>query len=431
MFTFGSLFAGIGGFELGFERAGMNCLWQVENDRHCNSVLECHWPDIQRYGDVHDVGRHNLGTVDLICGGFPCQDVSVAGKRKGLAGKRSGLWFEFYRVLEELTPKWVVVENVPGLLSSNGGRDFAVILQGLVEIGYGVVWRVFDAQYFGVAQRRRRVFIVGHLGDGRAAEVLLEREGGCWHPPPGREAGKGTAGTLEARTRGGGFPGTDGAAARHVVSAPIAAKWHKGTGGPSGDEAQNLVIGFDRGRSTVSGDIAGPLRVQGSVTPGVNPGKPDSQCIAYGVSENQRAEIRLTDYSRQITSGGGKPGQGYPCVAFANVSDGSAARTAKGLAPPITNTHGDPGCVAWHENKQGALTPDSGGIAKAIRAGASHSYQGVGVRRLTPVECERLQAFPDGWTAGQSDTQRYRQLGNAVCVNVAEWIGRRIVNCPA
>jgi DNA (cytosine-5)-methyltransferase 1 len=152
--TFGSLFAGVGGFDLGFERVGMRCLWQVEIDKFCLGVLERHWPDVRRYIDVREVGRRNLGAVDLVGGGFPCQDVSLAGKRAGLAGVKSGLWFEFHRVLEELRPRWVVAENVPGLLSSNGGRDLGIVVQGLAEIGYGVAWRVLDAQHFGVAQRR-------------------------------------------------------------------------------------------------------------------------------------------------------------------------------------------------------------------------------------------------------------------------------------
>jgi DNA (cytosine-5)-methyltransferase 1 len=171
--TVGSLFSGIGGFDLGFERAGMDVRWQCEIDKTAREVLRRHWPDATVYEDVRNVGS-GAAAVDVVCGGFPCQDVSVAGRRAGLAGERSGLWFEFHRILAEVTPEWVVIENVPGLLSSNAGRDFATILRGLVELRYGVVWRVLDSQHFGVPQRRRRVFIVGHLGDGRAAEVLFE-----------------------------------------------------------------------------------------------------------------------------------------------------------------------------------------------------------------------------------------------------------------
>ena len=201
----GSLFTGIGGADIGFERAGATIEWQCEIDKHASSVLARHWPGVPNHGDVTMIGAH-VGKVDLICGGFPCQDVSVAGRRAGLAGERSGLWFEFHRIARELRPEWLLIENVPGLLSSHQGADFAVILQGLAELGYGVAWRVLDAQYFGLAQRRKRVFIVGHLGDGRAAEVLFEREGVRWDPPARRAAWEGptysTSPSLTASGRG-------------------------------------------------------------------------------------------------------------------------------------------------------------------------------------------------------------------------------------
>ncbi|MCJ7442995.1 MAG: DNA (cytosine-5-)-methyltransferase, partial [Methanotrichaceae archaeon] len=171
---YGSLFSGIGGFDIALNRAGFIPAWMCEIDKSCQNILKKHFEGVKIYDDVRTI--RNAEPVDLICGGFPCQDLSVAGKRAGLAGERSGLWFEFARVIDELEPKWVVIENVPGLLSSNKGRDFAVIIQWLVKRGYGVSWRILDAQYFGVPQRRRRVFIVGSFGNGRSAEVLFERE---------------------------------------------------------------------------------------------------------------------------------------------------------------------------------------------------------------------------------------------------------------
>src|SRR3990167_2286118 len=129
--TFGSLFTGIGGFDLAMTRHGMICKWQVEIDPKCQELLSQKWPYVERHLDVRAVGKRNLETVDLICGGFPCQDLSVAGKREGLAGERSGLWFEFARVIDELEPKWAVIENVPGLLSSAKERDFALLLSWL------------------------------------------------------------------------------------------------------------------------------------------------------------------------------------------------------------------------------------------------------------------------------------------------------------
>jgi DNA (cytosine-5)-methyltransferase 1 len=299
-----SLFSGIGGFDLGFERAGIECVAVCEIDKNAQSVLRRRFPNAQLFDDVRKVGKgtHERKSIDLVCGGFPCQDVSIAGKRAGLAGERSGLWFEFARVIDELEPQWVVIENVPGLLSSNGGRDFAVIVRWLAQRGYGVAWRVLDAQYFGVPQRRRRVFIVGSFGDGRAAEVLFESESGTWDNPPSREAGKDVAYSLRASPSHSG---------------------DKGDGG-------------------------------------LNTTLVPSQSVAQA----------LTSSNTQNNGGGGTGG---------------------------------------------------------------NNVQFVGVRRLMPIECERLQGFPDGWTDGQSDSTRYRQLGNAVAVPVIEWIGKRIVKaetCP-
>ena len=157
---FGSLFTGVGGFDLGFERVGMSCAWQVEQDKYCNEVLERHYPEVKRYTDVREVGKRNLEPVELICGGFPCQDLSVAGKRAGFIGERSSLWFEFERIIDEMRPQWAVIENVPGLLSSNGGEDAEVLLSSLNNMGYYIDINILDTQNFNVPQRRRRVFIV-------------------------------------------------------------------------------------------------------------------------------------------------------------------------------------------------------------------------------------------------------------------------------
>jgi DNA (cytosine-5)-methyltransferase 1 len=154
----GSLFSGIGGFDLGLERAGMQVVWQVENDPFCNKVLAKHWPDVQQFGDIKDCGKHNLEPVDLICGGFPCQDVSLAGKRKGLEGERSGLWSEYARIVRELRPRYVLVENVPGLLSSGFGR----VLGDLAESGYDAEWDCIPAAFVGAPHLRNRVWIVAY-----------------------------------------------------------------------------------------------------------------------------------------------------------------------------------------------------------------------------------------------------------------------------
>ena len=175
-----SLFAGVGGFDLALERAGVKVVASVEIDKKAQSVLKKHFPNSTIFDDVTGVTGEQLRaagfepSTGIITGGFPCQDLSVAGKRAGLAGKRSGLFWEICRILDETRSQTIILENVPGLLSSNGGADMAVVIEALVERGYRVGWRVCDAQYFGVPQRRRRVFIVGCLGNsGRTPEEIL------------------------------------------------------------------------------------------------------------------------------------------------------------------------------------------------------------------------------------------------------------------
>jgi DNA (cytosine-5)-methyltransferase 1 len=161
--TVGSLFSGIGGLELGLERTdGFKTLWQVEIDDYANKVLAKHWPDVPRFRDVQECGAHNLAPVDLICGGFPCQDVSLAGARAGLDGKRSTLWSEFARLICEIRPRWVLAENVPGLLSSDDGRFFGNILRDLAAAGYDAEWRVLSAANMGAPHLRERVFLIAY-----------------------------------------------------------------------------------------------------------------------------------------------------------------------------------------------------------------------------------------------------------------------------
>lgn len=156
MITFGSLFSGIGGMDLGLERAGMKCKWQVEINKYCLNVLSQHWPDVPKHKDIKKCGVSNLETVDLICGGFPCQDISTAGKGIGIHGSRSGLWKEMFRIIRELRPRYVIVENVPALL----GRGIDVVLGDLASCGYDAEWKVLHATWFGIPQKRPRLFIV-------------------------------------------------------------------------------------------------------------------------------------------------------------------------------------------------------------------------------------------------------------------------------
>ena len=196
--TLVELFAGIGGFSCGFDRAGVRTVAAVEIDPAARGVFANNFPNAVLFNDVTKVGGDDLRAVGfvpergVITGGWPCQDISIAGHGAGLDGERSGLFSEVVRLLEELQPKWFVLENVPRLLTINGGRDMATVIGALAERGYGLAWRVLDASGFGVPQRRRRVFFVGHLGGTghSSAEVLFEPEGLCGDSASGVEAGE-------------------------------------------------------------------------------------------------------------------------------------------------------------------------------------------------------------------------------------------------
>lgn len=172
--TIGSLFAGIGGFDLGFERAGWETRWQVEIDPFNQAVLADRFPKAKRFFDVRCVGKKNLESVDCIVGGFPCQDLSSMGKRQGISGERSRLFYEAMRIVEELRPQWVVIENVTGLLTSSGGKDFERVLQAFAERGYVGLWRVLNARHFGVPQGRRRIFLVAGYRTRPPLELLAD-----------------------------------------------------------------------------------------------------------------------------------------------------------------------------------------------------------------------------------------------------------------
>lgn len=379
-----SLFSGIGGFDIGFEQAGIRCLTQVEIDKYCIGVLNKHWPDVIKYKDIKDVGKQQLPSVDVICGGFPCQGLSVAGQRGGLADPRSGLWYEFARIIQETRTKWIVIENVPGLLSSNERRDFAIILEALDEWGYGVAWRRLDSQFYRLAQRRPRIFFVGCLGDIRsAAKVLFESESLSWNTAPSREKGK--------------------------ISPPLTTT---GVGaGRTGNERNEL-------------DFCIPT-LAGSIT----------------TREGQRHKLDQDTYiinSRQdpiheknLSLSLGAKDRGHAIVFQQNTRD--EVRKIGGNGKIAGSLSAKPGMkqqnYLYQWSSGGGDEPKD--TAQALRSTAEHNYQfmhtNLGIRRLTPLECERLQGFPDDWTQGHSDTQRYKMLGNAVSVPVAFWIGNRIM----
>lgn len=444
MLTVGSLFSGIGGLDEGLRQAGMICKWQVEIDKRCNQVLRRHWSDTERFGDVKECGKHNLAPVDIVVGGFPCQDISIAGKRKGLAGERSGLWFEFHRILKELRPRWAIIENVPGLLSSNGGRDFAIILQGLAQIGFRTAWRILDAQFDGVAQRRRRVFIVSSLGNGSCTEVLFESESLSWDTAPHRETGKELASDVAASIRSGGTGkrGWIGDAEHGLVAAPVKASSPSRRGGGSSPTPREFVIA--QTITSREGQRRDPL-TETYIIKGAAIGRKPSAGPQYGeVLQDgstytlNATEVHAVAYTIQANDGGehkrkDRPQGGmYVKETEQALTLGSSDRTVVAFEPgnlwrrcgasPSTELVSTLGA-----EKQGDTFP--------------HLAGQFGVRRLTPTECERLQGFSDGHTAWgidsdgkrveMSDSARYRMLGNAVCVPVAKWIGQQIIRADS
>lgn len=379
-----SLFAGIGGFDLGFERAGCEIVAHVEKDAPCRKLLATKWLNAVALDDVCTAGSHNLPPCDVVTFGFPCQDLSVAGKRVGLAGGRSGLFYEATRIINELKPAYCLFENVPGLLSSDGGRDFARVLMEMDRIGYCGAWRVLDAQWFGVAQRRRRVFgLFSRLDSGaeRCAEILSISESLRGHPAPSREAGEGFT---------HGIAPCIGASGRGFDRAGE-------TRGQDPVVAVPAVAGFLQERDAKGADSD---TKPGHLVP-----------VCFG------GDVARTLAARHDSSPCADRGMDVVAVPSATPWDGQRHRIhdAQSVAPTLQ-----------HEEGRGHGVP----TAQALRSGAEHNYQfaqvGMSVRRLTPTECERLQGFPDGWTVGFSDSTRYKMLGNAVCVNCSEWIAKRL-----
>lgn len=454
---FGSLFAGVGGFDLGLERCGMTPAWSVEKDAQARSVLRRHWPGIPHYEDVHDVGPE-LTPVDLICGGFPCQDYSVAGKRGGLVGDRGALWWEMHRIIADVRPTWVVGENVPGILSSSGGSDFATILSSLVgwdvptppdgwgsagliqgrSDHYGVVFAVLDSQYAGVAQRRRRLFIVGHSGGVPRPEVLALSEGLFGHPAPSRTQGEEVAGCLGGGAAGEGGWRNDLDTNRAFPLLEVGGRtngdgYRDGDGiGKPGNPMYSLQARHQHGVVNTL-----PTKYRGDPHEGT-----DTLVVAHTFSDPRRHDERHRGELRE-----------KPCLnadnndlVLAQAFDWQSGGDARGLelrdSSSALHVGQTPAVMAMNlRGRDGGANAELCDLAslRAASGGSSRSHVTTAIpRRLTPTECERLQGFPDGWTESgvdedgnekpMADGPRYRCMGNAVTVNVIEWIGRRIVS---
>jgi DNA (cytosine-5)-methyltransferase 1 len=264
-----SVCSGIEAATVAWEPLGWIAVAYAEIDKFARAVLAHHYPKVPLHGDFTTIEEDDYGSIDLLVGGTPCQDFSIAGLRAGIAGDRGNITLQFLRLVERKKPRWIVWENVPGVLSSDGGRALGAFLGGLAELGYGFAYRVLDAQYFGLAQRRARVFVVGYLGDWRpAAAVLLEPESLQSDPPPRREARERIAPTVTAGSSGRG-PGVAYGGNRY--SGPIdVATTLQSNGSPSGRidfESETFAVNaFDARQSDVIhyGDKTGPLDTSGN-----------------------------------------------------------------------------------------------------------------------------------------------------------------------
>jgi len=333
----------------GIEAASCAWDWEAvafsEIEKFPSQVLSYHYPKTPNWGDITKFKEWPDANVDVLVGGTPCQSFSVAGLRKGLDDPRGNLMLTYLAIAAKYRPKWVVWENVPGVLSSNGGLDFASFLRGLGECGYGFAYRVLDAQYFGVAQRRRRVFVVGCLGDWRsAAAVLFEQHSLQGHPAPSRKTGENLAKCLTTSTQ------------RYDT------------------ETETLVT--------------------------------------QPIPTNTMYAMRSPDADSSTGCGMGEEGE-----AMFTLSKAHSHAVAQPIAPTLTAANNP------------SRSPQASEVTDQIAAVYATS---MAVRRLTCVECERLQGFPDGYTdiklkgKPTPDGPRYKALGNSMAVPVMRWIGQRI-----
>ena len=432
-----------------------------------SAVLAHHYPHVPNWGDMTKFREWPDADVDVLVGGTPCQSFSVAGLRKGLADPRGNLMLTYLAIADRYRPRWLLWENVPGVLSSSGGRDFGAFLGGLGQLGYGFAYRVLDAQYvrtcgkpYAVPQRRRRVFVVGYLGDWRrAAAVLIDREGLRGDSPPRRKAGQAithdVAPSLVSSGRGveraGDTRGQDAvvgicansgdvgycltASAQQSLDAEtetLVAVAHtlRGEGHDASEDGTCrgvplipvgvTIHGTDKTASVASyTDIAGALRAR---TPGSQENSSTTVVQSpFAFAQNTRDEVRLFG------------GDGASVGALA--AEPGMKQQAYVAQPFTIMERGRDGGQSLESRQDGTsnaiLTPNGGRGGMGVGAIATAWT----VRRLTPVECERLQAFPDQFTripyrgkpAEQCpDGPRYKALGNSMAVNVMQLIGERI-----
>ena len=431
--TLGSLFDGIGGWQLAAVHAGVKPIWSSEIEKFPCAVTKHHFPDTVQLGDITKIDADRLESVDIVCAGSPCQDLSVAGKREGLKGARSGLFMDAIRLVRRLRertgkPRYFVWENVPGAFSSNKGMDFRAVLEeisqteipmpeggkwaaaGVVEWGEGsLAWRVLDAQYWGVPQRRKRIFLVADFAGRSAGEILFEPEGLSGHIAEGRSEGKDTAdGTGNGTQNTGSVAIFDMTHANNPVQSYNSNLCHTltsrmGTGG-------NQVPVVMRMRSGCEGGGKGPLlSVNKSLTLAANCNDQTVFCLAGNIID------------REPQNGGNGIGYQKDISYTLNTMD----RHAVADIPHLASGKNAVGCLLAN-----CATKHWLGNQEAF-SGDYHIVTKKTVRRLTPLECERLQGLPYGYSLiddkSCSDSARYKALGNGMAQPCADYVIRRIV----
>lgn len=386
---YGSVCSGVEAASVAWEPLGWEPVFFSEIEPFPSAVLAHHWPDVPNYGDMTRFEEWGDQDIDILVGGTPCQSFSVAGLRKGLTDDRGNLSLTYMRMVDRYRPRWTIWENVPGVLSSNGGRDFGAIVGALAELRYSCAWRVLDAQNFGVPQRRRRVFLVGcSTGDWRdPASVLFES--GC--------GGRDFEASREARE------GNTGGAAKCLTA----------YGTRLDLESETFV--------THASDIAPSITSSGP--PYSRTGNQRVECDALvAVHQNASGDIRSSNVAYTLNTNSNASGRNSPLVmqsANANKFDAIAIAENTIGRQPMNGGNGNGFTV--------------GGPMYTLNATGVHAVtQSMAVRRLTPVEAERLQGFPDGHTdigwkgKATPDSHRYKAMGNSMAVPVMRWIGQRI-----
>ena len=424
---------------LGFEAAGFS-----EIDPFARAVLAHHYPDVPLHGDFTTLTEHDYGAIDLLVGGTPCQSFSIAGLRKGFADDRGNLALGFIHLAQSAKPRWVVWENVPGVLSIDRGRTFGTFLGALAECGYGFAYRILDAQYFGVPQRRRRVFVIGYLGDWRpAAAVLFERESLQRDITPRRETRQEVAGTFKSRASSGGW-GADVDLASSGYMRPVAGALGARTCLSRG--AQDADCGHLIARTLMGASAKHDAELETYV---VDKQKQWPADVACTLNAQYGDKMGLEDQHALAGAPLFVPARAYNvtyCDANGRrkdrpnggmyVSETEQSKTVTAGGDRSTYIAFEPGSIA-----RNAGPTDLRETCSTLRAEMGDNQPAVltqmAVRRLTPRECERLQGFPDDYTLipyrgkQAADGPRYKALGNSMHTGTMRWLGERIKKVDA